>query len=67
MSAQTDLVEARVSVSPPADGTGQMAEAQDSGLAWTIIEGLTDDAEETIVQGRPTIVMRINTGRSTER
>ncbi len=60
MSTRSDLVEARVSVVGRTPD-GAMKPTDDAGLGWTIIEGLTDHAEEITVQGEPTIVMRIVT------
>ena len=63
MSRRSELVEARVSVLGQAlDRTTQPAE--DPGLGWTIIEGLTDHAEEITEHGEPTIVMRVATPAS---
>jgi serine/threonine-protein kinase RsbW len=33
----------------------------DASLAWKVIEGLTDGAEESLVAGRPTIALEIRT------
>jgi serine/threonine-protein kinase RsbW len=43
-------------------GTGAWPrDDHDASLAWKVIEGLTDGAEESLVAGRPTIALVIRT------
>lgn len=58
----TDTLEARLSTDP---SDGDVADPAGSELSWTIIRGLTDHAESSTIDGRPTITMavRTSTGR----
>lgn len=61
LTPRSDALSVEMSIDGGGGGGGWPRDDHDVSLSWKVIEGLTDEADERLEGGRPTIVLAVRT------